>query len=932
MSSKDNKLPSYDPAAVERKWQKKWAEAKIFEVEMNVKKEKYYCLEMYPYPSATLHMGHLRNYSIGDCFARYKRMRGFNVLYPMGYDSFGLPAENAAIQHGIDPEKWTDDNISKIKGQQKQIGLSYDWRREVYSHDENYYKWNQWFFLQIYEKGLAYRDNAYVNWCPSCNTVLANEQVHNGKCWRCSSIVTQKFLEQWFFKIRNYADELLYKLDEIDWPERVKIMQRNWIGRSEGAEIEFQIVETNEKIRIFTTRADTLFGCTFMVFAPEHPLIQKWVQGTEYERPFTEFYDEVLQQEKFQRTSVTIEKKGMFIGKYAINPVNNEKIPVYIGNFVVYEYGAGAIMAVPAHDQRDFEFAKVFNIPIRVVIQPFDYELNADKMIRAYEGDGYLVNSGEFNQLENRMAIKEITNFLESKDKGEEVINYKLRDWLISRQRYWGTPIPIIYCEKCGVVPVPYNDLPVKLPKDIKFTGSGNPLETSSEFVNCKCPKCNGKARRETDTMDTFVDSSWYFFRFCDPKNRDSIFDPEIIDYFMPVDQYIGGIEHAIMHLLYARFFTKILRDLGLYKHDEPFSRLLTQGMVNKEHPFCLNCHKFLHNGEYDTKNCLSCGSPFDLKSTKMSKSLGNVVDPNVLVEKYGADTSRFFILYWANPEKGMEWSDKGVEYTWNFTNKVYNLLLETPTEIRKNETIDDEFIQFHLHRTIRNVTNSIENLQLRDAATELIQFIEMLRNYRIQPVRQDIFEEAIEKITLMLAPFMPHLCEEIWHFHGHKNFISLESWPKFNQQNITPILEHKWDLFQDLISDINNILKVIKIPNISSIRIILSQNWKFNLFQLISDELNKGTERKELMKKIMQTEMRQYGKQVNNIVTKILTTPKTLPPVLLNQNEELKFYQSIRDNIATKFSTTIEILKEEEISEKKATQALPGKPVIIIE
>ncbi len=932
MSSKEEKLPPYNPEKIEKKWQKKWEEARIFEVELDPKKKKYYCLEMYPYPSSTLHMGHLRNYSIGDCFARYKRMRGYNVLYPMGYDSFGLPAENAAIQHGIDPEKWTNDNIAKIKSQQKRIGLSYDWRREVYSHDENYYKWNQWFFLKVLEKGLAYRDNAYVNWCPSCNTVLANEQVVNGKCWRCSSSVTQKFLEQWFFKIRAYADELLYKLDEIDWPERVKTMQRNWIGRSEGTEIEFEIVDTKEKIHIFTTRADTLYGCTFMVFAPEHPLVRKWVKGTEYERPFEEFYEEVLKEEKFQRTSITVEKKGMFIGKYAINPINNEKIPVYIGNFVVYEYGAGAIMAVPAHDQRDFEFAKKFNIPIRIVIQPFDYELNPEKMIRAYEGDGYLVNSGEFNQLENRIAIKEISKKLEKMGKGKEVVNYKLRDWLISRQRYWGTPIPIIYCEKCGIVPVPYEDLPVRLPKDIKFTGSGNPLETSAEFVNCKCPKCKGKARRETDTMDTFVDSSWYFFRFCDPKNMNAIFDPEVIDYFMPVDQYIGGIEHAIMHLLYARFFTKILRDLGLYKHDEPFLRLLTQGMVNKEHPFCQKCHKFLHDGEYKDGKCLSCGSPYEMKSTKMSKSLGNVVDPNVLIEKYGADTSRFFILYWANPEKGMEWSDRGVEYTWNFTNRVYNLLLEKPTEFRTNETIEDQFIMFHLHKTIKEVTNNIENLQLRDAATSLIQFTEKLRNYRNYSVRKEIFKDCIEKLTLMLAPFMPHLCEEVWEQHGHKNFISLEKWPTYDEQYISPSLEYKWNLLQNLISDINSILKVIKLPKISKIRLIVAQNWKTKLFNIIAEEFEKGTERKELLKTIMQTDLRQYGKQVNAIVNKILKSPKNLPTIILTQAEEMEFYENIKENLAKKFSATIEIIREEESSEKKATQALPGKPVIIIE
>jgi len=932
MSSKNQKITLYNPEAIEKKWQKKWADAKIFKVQADSKKEKYYVLEMYPYPSATLHMGHLRNYSIGDCFARYKRMRGFNVLYPMGYDSFGLPAENAAIQHGIDPEKWTNDNIAQIKSQQERIGLSYDWDRMLYSHGENYYKWNQWIFLKNFEKGLAYRNEAYVNWCSSCNTVLANEQVVNGACWRCSTTVTQKFLTQWFFKIRDYADELLYKLDDIDWPEKVKVMQRNWIGRSEGTEIEFQIVDTNKKIRIFTTRADTLYGCTFMVFAPEHPLVAKWVKGTEYEQPFKEFYDEVLKEEKFQRISVTIEKKGLFIGKYAINPINNEKIPVYVGNFVVYEYGAGAIMAVPAHDQRDFEFAKKFNIPIKVVIQPFEYELNGDKMSRAYEGDGLLANSEEFNQIENRTAIKEISKKLEKIGNGKELINYKLRDWLISRQRYWGTPIPIIYCDKCGVVPVPYEDLPVKLPKDIKFTGSGNPLETSDKFVKCKCPKCNGDARRETDTMDTFVDSSWYFFRFCDPINTETLYDPEIIDYFMPVNQYIGGIEHAIMHLLYARFFTKILRDLGLYKHDEPFLKLLTQGMVNKEHPYCENCHKFLHFGRFKDGMCLECGDPHTMKSAKMSKSLGNTVDPNVLVDKYGADTSRFFILFSANPEKEMEWSDKGVEFTWNFTNRVYNLLLETPTEYQTEDTINDQFMLFHLNKTIQDVTNGLETLQLRDAAYSIHQFIEKLRTYRNKPVNQAIFEESVEKVTLLLAPFIPHLMEEIWERYGHKNFISLEKWPSYNEAVITPEIEYKWNLLQDLISDIKNILKIIKLTNLKKLKLIVAENWKYQLFKLISEELEKGTDRKELMKKIMQTNLRKHGKQVNKIINKVLTSPKIIPSIELTQATEIEFYKAITSNLAEKFSINIQIMQEDESSEQKAINAIPGKPVIIID
>ncbi len=932
MDSEETNTIIYDPEKIEKKWQKRWADNKIFEVKIDSKKKKFYCLEMYPYPSSTLHIGHLRNYSIGDCFARYKRMTGYNVLYPMGYDSFGLPAENAAIQHGIDPEKWTNDNIAKIKSQQKRIGLSYDWKREIYSHDENYYKWNQWIFLKIFEKGLAYRRRAYVNWCNSCKTVLANEQVINGVCWRCSTPIIQKFLDQWFFKIRNYADELLYKLNELDWPEKVKIMQRNWIGRSEGTEIEFEILDTKEKIRIFTTRADTLYGCTFMVFAPEHPLVEEWVKNTEYEEPFKKFYEETMREEKFKRTSLTVEKKGMFIGKYAVNPINNEKIPVYVGNFVIYEYGAGAIMAVPAHDQRDFEFAKKFGIPIKVVIQPFNYDLNEEKMSRAYEGDGYLINSKEFNQIENRKAIELISEKLEKMGKGKKVINYKLRDWLISRQRYWGTPIPIIYCEKCGIVPVPYEDLPVKLPKDIKFTGSGNPLETSEQFIKCKCPKCGRNARRETDTMDTFVDSSWYFFRFCDPKNKNEIFDPKIIEYFMPVNQYIGGIEHAILHLLYARFFTKILRDLGLHKYDEPFMKLVTQGMVNKEHPFCEHCNKFLHFGEFKDGKCLSCNNLYVMKSAKMSKSLGNVVDPMVLIKKYGADTARFFILYWANPSKEMEWSDKGVESIWKYINKIFTLLLEKPSQFHDNQNIDDQFIQFHLHKTIRDVSNNIDNLQLRDAANLLIQFIDEFRNYSAGSVNKIIYNECIEKITLLLAPFVPHLCEEVWERTGHSGFISLEKWPEYNAQYINDDIEYKWNLLQDLINDIKKILKIIKIEKIKKIKIIVAKEWKFSLFDLISNELQSGTQQKDLMKRIMQTEFRQFGKTVNSIVSKIKKNPRILPPVKLKHDDEFNFYNLIKDRISNKFIADVEILKEKDVSDKKADLAIPGKPVILIE
>ncbi|MFW9794593.1 MAG: leucine--tRNA ligase [Candidatus Thorarchaeota archaeon] len=656
----------YRPQEIETKWQERWADSKVFEVKEDPSSPKYYCLEMYPYPSSAMHMGHVRNYSIGDVFSRFKRMRGYNVLYPMGYDAFGLPAENAAIAHNIHPDKWTWDNISAFKVQQQRMGLSYDWSRQIQSNDVEYYMWNQWFFLKLFDQGLAFKEESYVNWCPKCTTVLANEQVVGGKCWRCNSSVDQKFLQQWFLNIREYADELLDKLDELEWPEKVKNMQRNWIGKSDGTTINFQIKDTGEVIPIFTTRPDTLYGVTFFVFAPEHPIVSNWVAGTEYEEPHQKLLKEVLREDRFKRTAIDTEKRGIFIGKYAINPINGDEIPVYVGNFVVYEYGAGAVMAVPAHDQRDFEFAEEFNIPVKVVINPIDSELNQEEMTEAYEGDGIMVNSGLFDGLESQEAKSAITEHLEKMDAGKDTVNYKIRNWLISRQRYWGTPIPIIYCEKCGTVPVPYEDLPVKLPIDVSFTGQGNPLETSSSFIDTICPKCSGSGRRETDTMDTFVDSSWYYFKYCDPSTEDLPYRKDRVMYWGPVDQYIGGIEHAILHLLYARFWTKFSRDIGLHDINEPFQNLLTQGMVNKASPYCKYCDQFLPSDNYDIKSetCRTCGNKYDMRSVKMSKSLGNTVDPETIIKKYGADTARFFILSVANPEKELEWSAQHPDQT----------------------------------------------------------------------------------------------------------------------------------------------------------------------------------------------------------------------------------------------------------------------------
>ena len=926
-------MVEYNPQLIEKKWQERWEKDKIFEVKEDPKKEKYYILEMYPYPSSSLHMGHLRNYSIGDAFARYKRMLGFNVLYPMGYDSFGLPAENAAIDHGANPEEWTNSNIEAIKGQQKRIGLSYDWTREIYSHDINYYMFDQWLFLKFLEKGLAYREDSYVNWCPDCNTVLANEQVQGGKCWRCNAEAEQKFLTQWFLKIKAYADELLDGLNEVDWPEKVKIMQRNWIGRSEGTIIKFHILGEDRDIEIFTTRPDTLYGVTFMVFAPEHPWVKEWVKGTVYEEEFEKLYYEVMKQNTFERTDIGIEKKGLFIGKYAVNPMTNEDIPVYVGNFVIFEYGGGSIMAVPAHDQRDFEFAKKYNIPIRIVIQPCDYEMKVDKMTRAYEGDGTLINSEEFNGMENRSAIKAITKKLDKSGMGNTTVNFKIRDWLISRQRYWGCPIPIVYCDNCGIVPVSYQDLPVELPKDVKFTGKGNPLETSKSFANIKCPKCGKQGKRETDTMDTFVDSSWYFIKFCDPINSEVVpYRRNIVEYWMNVDQYIGGVEHAIMHLLYARFFTKVTRDLGLHSSDEPFQRLLTQGMINKAHPYCPKCNTFAIKTEIKNKKCKRCGTEYILKSVKMSKSLGNTVDPIGIMNEYGADAARFFILFGASPKSGLEWSEEGVGFASKFIKNMFFQLATPPENFRNEKSIRDTLMIYNLNKTIKDVTESLEKIAIRNAVNSIIQFSSELNKYKLEEVNKEIYEECRDKLTLLMHPIAPHITEEIWEIIGKKGFISLASWPTYDENLFTADSDFKWKLMNNTIDSINQIKLIIKKEKLDKISIIIPEEWKYKFYSLLISLLEKTKNQGEIMKKIMQEkEFKPYGKFISQTIGKILKNVGKFSKTTLTTKEEFEFFKDIKPIIEKKYNCNIEILIEKDSKDKKAAQALPGRPAIII-
>ncbi len=753
---------NYDFINIEKKWQQKWKESRIYKVSEDSEKQKYYCLEMFPYPSGNLHMGHVRNYSIGDVIARFKKMRGFNVLHPMGWDSFGLPAENAAIKHGIPPAKWTMDNIANMRKQLQSMGISYDWDREVASCLPDYYRWTQWLFLQLYKNGLAYKKKAAVNWCPSCATVLANEQVVEGACERCDAPVERKALEQWFFRITDYAQELLDDLNKLPgWPEKVKIMQDNWIGRSEGAEIIFTTEKTKAPIPVFTTRADTVFGVTYMVLAPEHPLVDELIAGTRYELDVRSFVQRVKQMSEISRTSTDTEKEGIFTGAYAINPLNNERVPILVANYVLYEYGTGAVMGVPAHDERDHAFAQKYDLPIRTVIRANKAEKTEGQEIeQAYTEDGVMINSGEYNGLTSAEGRKKIAAFLGTCGKGKNKITYRLRDWLISRQRYWGAPIPIVYCAKCGMVPVKEEQLPVLLPLDVEFKTTGeSPLTYDHSFLYTTCPNCGAEAKRETDTMDTFVCSSWYFLRFCDPRNSLKAFEKGKTDYWMNVDQYIGGVEHAILHLMYARFFTKALNDFNLIHVREPFSNLLTQGMVLKD-------------------------------GSKMSKSKGNVVSPEEIISKYGADTARLFILFASPPERDLEWSDQGVEGSYRFLRRVWRLVHDFLSS-ENTENLDrsvegagkEKELRRALNATIKKVTEDIElRFNFNTAISSIMELVNALYHYRELPQRDPVLlREALEKMAVLLAPFTPHFSEEIWLELGHEKSVHLEPWPIYD-------------------------------------------------------------------------------------------------------------------------------------------------------
>ncbi len=760
----------YNFSEIEARWQKKWDMDEAFKVEVNHSKPKYYCLEMFPYPSGKLHMGHVRNYSIGDVIARFKSMDGYNVLHPIGWDSFGLPAENAAIAHQVHPDPWTTDNIAEMKRQLKRLGLSYDWSREVATCKQDYYKWTQWLFLQFFKEGLAYKKQSPVNWCPSCETVLANEQVVDGKCERCDAKVTKKNLSQWYLKITDYAQRLLEDIDQLDgWPEKVKIMQKNWIGKSYGAEIEFSVQNSEQKITVFTTRADTLFGATFMALSVDHPQIDEMVKGTEFEQAVKDFRDEIATVEEIDRMSADAEKKGLFIGKYALNPINNQEVPIYIANYVMMDYGTGAIMAVPAHDDRDYAFAKKYDIDIIPVIYPKDFtkEDIADldnKMELPFTDEGIMINSSIFDGMNNVEASQKIIDWMEEKNIGKRTVNFRLRDWLISRQRYWGTPIPIINCESCGAVAVPDEDLPVLLPTDVKFTGEGeSPLTTSDTFKYAPCPKCGKMGSREVDTMDTFVDSSWYFLRYTDPQNSQQVFSTDKSKYWMGVDQYIGGVEHAILHLLYARFYTKFMYDQKLSPVSEPFNNLLTQGMVLKD-------------------------------GAKMSKSKGNVVSPDDIIKKYGADTARLFILFAAPPERDLEWSDDGVEGSFRFINRVWRLVDELNDWLMKthqdNEVIRinsdaDKHLYYMINKTLKKVHEDISTrFHFNTAIAAIMELVNEIYKYKekAQNMNQGLITIVNNVLLIMLAPFAPHMTEELWHKCMNYGSVHNQPYPEWDE------------------------------------------------------------------------------------------------------------------------------------------------------
>jgi len=837
---------------------------------------------MFPYPSGSgLHMGHALNYTIGDIYARLKIMQGYNVLHPMGYDSLGLPAENAAIKVGTHPKEYTEESIKNFIVQQKSLGITYDWSRVVNTSSSDYYKWDQWIFLKLFEKGLAYKKKSAVNWCPECNTVLANEQVHDGKCWRHEKTnVEIKNLSQWFFKTTEYAEELndFSKLE--GWPDRIKKLQKNWIGKSHGTEVHFKINE--EEWKVFTTRPDTLYGVTFLVISAQHTKLMNLVTEEQKEavQEFIKKQHSVSEEEIDQ-----LEKEGVFTGAYAEHPLTGEKVPVYAGNFVLAEYGSGMVMAVPTHDQRDFEFAKKYNIPLKIVITPDKKELKVEEMDKAFTTDGVLINSDKFSGLKNRDAIEKITKYLEEINKGKKTTNFRLRDWLISRQRYWGTPIPIINCPDCGEVAADINTLPVELPHDVTF-GDGNPLLTNEGFVNTTCPKCNKKATRETDTMDTFVNSSWYNLRYADPKNSEKIFDTEKVDYWNPIDMYIGGKEHACMHLIYIRFYTKFLRDIGMLNFDEPAINLFNQGMLHAE------------------------------DGLKMSKSLGNVVNPLDIVNRDGADPLRMFLVSIASPDSDFNWSEKGLQGS----TKLINKIIEYFETVKIGNSTDKT--QSKLNQSIKAITEDLEKMKYNLAVIKVRELFESLN--------EEESKDTLNKFIQILTPFCPHLCEELWERLGNEGYVSTSSWPEIDETKIDESFDISDKVFETTSNDISQVLKLANIEKPAKIQLFISLSWKYELYDMLKEKMKETRNPKDIIPMVMGSNLKQHGQDIMKMIPKILKTGSL--PGYLAKEKEISLLNEAKEAFEKEFNCVVEIIDADNSNEQKAKACSPGKPAILVE
>ena len=936
-------MSDYIPQNTEQSWQKAWEDSGIFNVEYNENNPKFYCLEMYPYPSGKMHMGHVRNYSIGDAVARYKRLMGFDVLYPMGFDSFGMPAENAAIEEGGHPHDITEKNMASITEQIKRMGFSYDWRRLVKSHDPQYYRWNQWFFLKFLEKDLAYQEFAPVNWCEPCSTVLANEQVKAGRCWRCNAPVIQREMSQWFLDIPQYAQELLDGLEEINFPENVKSLQQDWLGRSEGANIEFGIEGREETLSVFTTRPDTLFGVTFVTLAPENPLAEKLVSDSEYESAWKELYDKVSVMSEFDRIKNMGAKKGVPTGCFAIHPLSGEKVPIWVGNFVIASYGTGAVMAVPGHDERDFDFAKKYDIPIKRVLVMTD-DGSADSELEEAECDlGWMVNSGMdgFDGLYGDDAKSAVCQALENIDAGNSTINWKIRPWLISRQRYWGTPIPIIHCDSCGVVPVPEDQLPVELPRDVVFDGKGNPLESSESFCNVECPKCGEPARRETDTMDTFVDSSWYFLRYTDAMQNETCFDPKIANHWMNVDFYCGGIEHAQMHLIYARFWTKALRDIGLHNIDEPFEELLCQGMVNKAAPWCEPCGITLSVAHAGQK-CPQCNFILTERSAKMSKSLGNTVSPEEMIEKYGADTVRLFILFAANPTAGMDWSDAALEANHRQMIQLFNMP-EMILQWDGDQCKIDTWLLARIKQRMNEWRDAMQAYDLRGAVEvshfDLVKDINWYR--RRGGNNQAVGRKVLHCWTHMISTTSPHMAEDWWKMLGNEDLIAgrifqIEAALEVNEQKAL-IDERYLRAFLELARKVSKVAeKHIGGPAKSAI-VHITRPWKRILAQNAILHLESGENIKSFASKIQSISdlnndnqgevMSFWGKRMLPQVFKWSDEEKSMITGELDEGDSLK---NAADFIKTELGLDSIEFETGELDIGRSASAMPLAPTIV--